>query len=79
MEAYLSKVLIKTLGKKQIMTLLNADPLQEYRDAIITKKLASLAYYRFGLEWDPFLDRLNIDFFAAVNYVFDPTSKPLEL
>jgi glutamate dehydrogenase len=79
MEAYLPKVLIKTLGKKQIMILLNADPLKEYRDAIITKKLASLAYYRFGLEWDLFLDRLNIDFFAAVNTVFDQTSKSLEL
>ncbi len=72
MEAYLPKVLIKILGKKQIMTLLNAEPMQAYRDAIITKKLASLAYYRFGLEWDRFLDRLNSDVTAAVTRLFDP-------
>jgi glutamate dehydrogenase len=75
MEAYIPKVLIKTLGKKRIMALLNVDHMQEYRDAIITKKLASMAFYRFGLEWDSFLDRLNIDFSAALNSLFDPIAE----
>jgi len=71
MEAYLPKTLITTLGKKRIMALLNSDPMQEYRDAIITKKLASMAFYRFGLEWDSFLDRVQVDFSAAVNSLLD--------
>ena len=75
MEAYIPKVLIKTLGKKRIMAILNANHMQEYRNAIITKKLASMAFYRFGLEWDNFLDRVNINFSAALNSLFDPIAE----
>ncbi len=62
MEAYIPKVLIKTLGKKQIMAILNADHMQEYRDAVITKKLASMAFYKFGMEWETFQEKLDQDF-----------------
>ena len=71
MEAYVPEVLIKTLGKKQIMGILDSDHMQAYRDAIITKKLASMSFYRFGLEWDNFLDRLETDFSAALNSIFE--------
>ncbi|MCP4118689.1 MAG: NADP-specific glutamate dehydrogenase GdhA [Desulfobacteraceae bacterium] len=70
MEAYVPKVLIKTLGKKKIMAIFNSDDMQVYRDAIITKKLASMAFYRFGLEWDRFLDSVKTDFSAALNTIF---------
>ncbi|MBI9090521.1 MAG: NAD-glutamate dehydrogenase [Desulfobacterium sp.] len=70
MEAYVPRVLIKTLGKKKIMAIFNSDDMQVYRDAIITKKLASMAFYRFGLEWDHFLERLNADFSATLNSIF---------
>ena len=62
MEAYIPKILIKTLGKKQITAILNEDAMQEYRDALVSKKLASLAFYKHGLEWDDFLTRLDQDF-----------------
>ncbi|MCG8567873.1 MAG: hypothetical protein MI747_22630 [Desulfobacterales bacterium] len=69
MEAYIPKVLIKSLGKKQITAILNADHMQEYRDALITKKLASLAFYRFGLEWEAFQEKLEDDFIKTLGQI----------
>lgn len=66
LSAYTPKTLVKLLGKKRIMDILNADAMQEYRDAIITKKLASTAFYRFGLEWENFTARLEKDFTGTV-------------
>jgi glutamate dehydrogenase len=71
MEAYVPKVLIKNLGKKKIMAIFNSDEMQVYRDAIITKKLASMAFYRFGLEWDRFIESLATDFSATLNTIFE--------
>lgn len=60
--AYIPKTLVKLLGKKRITDTLNTDAMQEYRDAVITKKLASTAFYRFGLEWEKFRAALKKDF-----------------
>jgi glutamate dehydrogenase len=64
--AYIPKTLVKLLGKKRITDTLNTDAMQEYRDAIITKKLASTAFYRFGLEWEEFGTALKKDFTDTV-------------
>jgi len=71
MEAYIPAILIKTLGKKEIMDIFNSDKLNAYRDAIITKKIASMAFYRFGLEWDLFLERVKADFSGALASVVE--------
>lgn len=66
MEAYVPAVLIQTLGKKKIMDILDSDDMHAYRDAILTKKIASMAFYKFGLEWDLFLKQVTADFFGAL-------------
>ncbi|MCG8634017.1 MAG: NAD-glutamate dehydrogenase [Desulfobacterales bacterium] len=66
LEAYIPKTLSKLLGKKRITAILNSDPMQDYRDAIITKKMAAIAFYRFGTEWEAFTKRLDKDFSATV-------------
>ena len=71
MEAYIPAILIKTLGKKQIMDIFDSDKMHAYRDAIITKKIASMAFYRFGLEWDLFLERVKADFSGALASVVE--------
>ena len=64
--AYIPGTLVKRIGKKQIMDIVNTDDMQEYRDAIITKKLSSTAFYRFGLEWESFTKKLEKDFAGTV-------------
>ncbi len=61
MEHYVPAVLISKLGRAAIMTILNSPELQSYRDAIVTKKLASMAFYKFGEDWDAFLTSLDKD------------------
>lgn len=61
MEHYLPAVLISKLGRTTIMAILNSSELQSYRDAIVTKKLASMAFYKFGQNWDAFLTSLDKD------------------
>ncbi len=64
--AYIPETLVNLMGKKRITDILNTDPMQEYRNAIITKKLAATAFYRFGLEWENFTARLEKDFAGTV-------------
>jgi glutamate dehydrogenase len=70
MAHYIPKVLLEKLGNKAIMELLNAGHLQPYRDAIITKKLASMAYYRFGERWNDYLGELDVDMLPALHRIF---------
>lgn len=64
--AYIPQTLIQLIGKKRITDILNADSMQEYRDAIITQQLAVMAFYRFGLEWDHFTAALDKKFTGTV-------------
>ncbi len=66
MEAYIPAILITKLGKESIMGTLNSDAIKAYRDAIITKKLSSLAFYKYGQNWDAFMSRVNDDFSSAI-------------
>ena len=72
MEHYIPAILIQRLGKEKIMDILNAPELQTYRDAIITKKLSSMAFYRYGLDWQAFLQRIGASFAEGVKAIFSP-------
>ncbi len=66
MEHYIPGVLIQRLGHEAIMEILNAREMEAYRNAIVTKKLASMAFYKFGLEWDAFLKEVETDLTKAL-------------
>jgi glutamate dehydrogenase len=74
--AYIPKTLVKLMGKKRITEILNTDTMQEYRDAIITKRLAVTAFYRFGLEWENFMAALEKDFTGTVAELAAPAMAP---
>lgn len=56
---YIPASLVSALGIQQICLLLNSSVLSSYRNSIITKKLAAMAFYRFGDNWDQFLSRFQ--------------------
>ncbi|GAB6191223.1 NAD-glutamate dehydrogenase domain-containing protein [Desulfocastanea catecholica] len=66
MTHYVPSVLINKLGRETIMAIFSTPELQAYRNAIVTKKLASMAFYRFGNTWESFLKELNKDFLAPL-------------
>ena len=70
MEHYVPEVLRQKLGRERIFALLAAGELQPYRDAILTKKLASTAFYRFGHDWETFLAKAKADLISALRAVF---------
>lgn len=49
--------LVGRLGRERIIETLNTSELRPYRDAILTKKLASLAFYTCYATWGEFLSR----------------------
>ncbi len=51
---YIPQILISKLGRSRILEIFASEELTSYRDAIITKKLASLALYRFGDRWQEY-------------------------
>lgn len=59
LEQYIPPVLIKKLGMESIADILGTPELETYRNTIVSKKLASMAFYKFGGEWDAFLKRLE--------------------
>jgi glutamate dehydrogenase len=52
------------------MAILNAEQLQPYRNAIITKKLASMAFYRFGERWEKYLGEVEADLLPSLHKIF---------
>ena len=40
-------------------------------DAIITKKLSSLAFYKYGLKWDDFMKKVTKDFSSAIDTIVE--------
>ena len=67
---YIPSVLREKLGEESIMAILNAEQLQPYRNAIITKKLASMAFYRFGQRWDEYLGEVEKTMLPALHRIF---------
>ncbi len=71
MELYIPEVLVKKLGQDAVMGLLNSPELAAYRNAMITKKAASMAFYKHSLFWDTFLKDAETDIISAVKGIFD--------
>ncbi len=69
MEHYVPEVLRHKLGRERILSLLAVEELRAYRDAMLTKKLASLAFYRYGHTWDDFLARAGADLLPTLRAV----------
>lgn len=68
---YIPPILIEKLGMAKILKTLDKPELQAYRNAIITKKLASMAYYKFGMEWNKFLVKFDKDMTSALKSVME--------
>ncbi len=66
---YIPGVLIRQLGREAILGILHTPELTPYRDAILTKKLASMAFYAFGDRWTEFLAGIEADFAAAAGRI----------
>jgi glutamate dehydrogenase len=67
---YIPSVLREKLGEQSIMALLDSEQLQPYRNAIITKKLASMAFYRFGERWEEYLQELEAGLLPSLHKIF---------
>lgn len=63
---YIPPVLIEMIGLENILKTLDTPELRTYRDTILTKKLAAMAYYKFAVDWDKFLARFDKDMIAAL-------------
>ncbi|RJQ85930.1 MAG: NADP-specific glutamate dehydrogenase GdhA [Desulfobacteraceae bacterium] len=72
LEQYIPAVLIEIAGQDTILHKLNTDPLQPYRDAILTKKLSSMAFYKFGAEWRGFKEKLKAGFTGCIKSIVEP-------
>jgi glutamate dehydrogenase len=72
MAAYIPGVLVKILGRDAILGIMNAEKLRAYRNAIVTKKLASTAFYRHGNEWDTYVATTRKAFVPAMKALFEP-------
>ncbi|WP_020588807.1 NAD-glutamate dehydrogenase domain-containing protein [Desulfobacter curvatus] len=66
LKAYIPKVLSESMGKEAILKIMNTDKLKSYRNAIITKKIASTAFYRHGSNWDVYVQTAVGDFVCAM-------------
>lgn len=55
LKLYIPPVLWEKLGRDFIVSTLDSPELVAYRNAILTKKIASMAFYRHGLKWQEFL------------------------
>jgi glutamate dehydrogenase len=70
LDAYIPGILIKNMGRETILRIMNSEELSAYRNAIITKKLAAMAFYQNGLDWDAYVDAAKSDFTGTVKELF---------
>jgi glutamate dehydrogenase len=73
--AYIPGVLVKILGKEAILNTMNAEKLLAYRNAIVTKKLAATAFYRYGSDWDAYVASVDPDFIGAMKQLFETNTQ----
>ena len=62
--------MVTTLGRDKIRNILGEQEMVPYRNAIVTKKLASMAFYRFGSDWENYLAKLAREPVVALRSVF---------
>ena len=70
LESYIPGVLVKNLRREKIVELMNSEELSAYRNAIITKKLSAVAFYKNGLDWDAYVKTAKSDFKGTVTDLF---------
>lgn len=71
LDKYIPQVLCENLGKERILELLGSSDLLPYRNAMVTKKLASLAYYKFYDQWDDFAARIASELLPTLYEIFE--------
>lgn len=59
LKEYIPPVLVDRMGLEAISEILGQAELMPYRNAILTKKLASIAYYKYGEKWNAFLKKID--------------------
>ncbi|MFV0439337.1 MAG: NAD-glutamate dehydrogenase domain-containing protein [Desulfopila sp.] len=70
LEHYIPPLLVGILGRDAICQTLYSQELKGYLEAILSKKLASMAYYRFCLDWQNYLQRVETSLLASLNEIF---------
>ncbi|PIE61939.1 MAG: NADP-specific glutamate dehydrogenase GdhA [Desulfobacterales bacterium] len=70
LKTYIPNVLVGKLGRESILKIMNADKLIAYRNAIITKKMASLAFYEHGADWDKYAVTAEKNFMKSMKQIF---------
>ena len=70
LESYIPEILVQKLGRDRIADTLNSTQLIPYRNAILTKKIASTALYKHGLKWNEFLEQIRADLMTTVKKLF---------
>ena len=70
LKAYIPKVLSESMGREAILPIMNAEKLKSYRNAIITKKIASMAFYSHGTNWESYVQTATGDFAGAMANLF---------
>jgi glutamate dehydrogenase len=71
LKTYIPKVLSGSMGKEAVLKIMNAEKLKSYRNAIITKKIASMAFYRHGTNWEAYVQTAVGDFAGAMADLFN--------
>ncbi len=59
LKEYTPPVLVDKIGIEAISNILGQTELIPYRNAILTKKLAAIAFYKYGEKWDAFLKKIE--------------------
>ena len=70
LKTYIPNVLSQSMGRDAILNIMNAEKLFSYRNAIITKKIASMAFYRHGMNWEAYVQEAAGDFAGAMTDLF---------
>ncbi len=70
LEAYIPNILVEKLGKEAILAILNSEKMAAYRDAVITKKMAAMAFYCHGMDWQAYVKKAEKDFLGTVKALF---------
>lgn len=66
LQDYIPPILTQKLGLDYIIEHLGSPELRPYRNAILSKKIASMAYYKFGTEWKKFQKRIDKNMNEAI-------------
>ncbi len=71
---YIPAILIDQLGLANIAKILSDSDLQSYRNAILTKKLAAMAFYHYGSAWPQLMDTTNKKLLNALHKILPSSS-----